>query len=82
MSVYRSPWRKIRPLGSTSLVKATGRRFSWDQFESSSPKDPAFWVMHPTLERLLQVRAADETTINFSLLVLILRHILMNRRNL
>eukprot|EP01035_Chromulina_nebulosa_P026426 gene26426-34592_t len=30
--------------------------FVGDQFESSSPKDPAFWVMHPTLERLFQAK--------------------------
>lgn len=30
--------------------------FVGDNYESSSPKDPSFWVMHPTLERLLQAK--------------------------
>jgi hypothetical protein len=30
--------------------------FSGDHLESASPADPSFWVMHPTLERLLHAR--------------------------
>eukprot|EP01034_Spumella_vulgaris_P037635 gene37635-46430_t len=31
-----------------------GRIFPGDHLESASPADPSFWVIHPTLERLLQ----------------------------
>ena len=30
--------------------------FSGDNFESASPIDPIFWVIHPTLERLLHAK--------------------------
>lgn len=30
--------------------------FIGDNYESSSPKDPTFWVIHPTIERLLQAK--------------------------
>lgn len=30
--------------------------FAGDHLESASPADPSFWVIHPTLERLLQVK--------------------------
>ena len=33
-----------------------GKIFSGDHLESASPSDPSFWVIHPTLERLLQAR--------------------------
>ena len=29
---------------------------SGDHIESASPADPSFWVIHPTLERLLHAR--------------------------
>ncbi len=33
-----------------------GRIFPGDHLESASPADPSFWVIHPTLERLLQAK--------------------------
>jgi hypothetical protein len=32
------------------------KMFSGDHLESASPADPSFWVIHPTLERLLHVK--------------------------
>jgi len=33
-----------------------GRIFSGDHLESASPSDPSFWVIHPTMERLLHAK--------------------------
>ena len=33
-----------------------GKIFSGDHLESASPHDPSFWVIHPTLERLLHAK--------------------------
>jgi len=33
-----------------------GKVFSGDHLESASPTDPSFWVIHPTLERLLHAK--------------------------
>lgn len=33
-----------------------GKIFSGDHLESSSPADPSFWVIHPTLERLFHAK--------------------------
>ncbi len=33
-----------------------GSVYSGDHLESASPADPSFWVIHPTLERLLQAK--------------------------
>lgn len=30
--------------------------FSGDNYESASPVDPVFWLIHPPLERLLHVK--------------------------
>ncbi|CAM9286294.1 unnamed protein product [Phaeothamnion confervicola] len=32
-----------------------------EQLQSSSPQDPSFWSIHPTLERLLQVKLSSKT---------------------
>lgn len=34
----------------------TGKFFTGDHLESASPGDPSFWVIHPTLERLLHAK--------------------------
>jgi len=40
----------------TNAIPICLKVFVGDNYESSSPKDPSFWVMHPTLERLLQAK--------------------------
>jgi len=45
---------------------AASRIYPGDHIESASPADPSFWVIHPTLERLLQAKLmtggfSDET---------------------
>jgi hypothetical protein len=35
---------------------AASRIYPGDHIESASPADPSFWVIHPTLERLLQAK--------------------------
>ena len=39
------------------FISANGSRiFTGDHLESASPADPSFWVIHPTLERLLHAK--------------------------
>lgn len=38
------------------LCKSGSRIFTGDHLESASPSDPTFWVIHPTLERLLHAK--------------------------
>jgi hypothetical protein len=43
-------WREFVCTGDGAKI------FSGDHLESASPADPSFWVIHPTLDRLLQAK--------------------------
>jgi len=45
-----SAWREFVCTGDGAKI------FSGDHLESASPADPSFWVIHPTLDRLLQAK--------------------------
>jgi len=48
--VGQSAWLDFVCLGDGQKI------FSGDHLESASPADPSFWVIHPTLERLLHAK--------------------------